>query len=114
MNEDYRLNNPKERNEQYFIDQSLQNNKFSLETIFSMIADMGGPRAIYKIEEVILDTKNSFYKLEKVFESTKDILGEELRHRAIISLFKRPDCKQEFIDKYSKEAFPGVKEKKGK
>ncbi len=99
------------------IKESFKKDKYSLSTIFDLISGMDGPRALQRIEEVIISEKNSFKDLEVVFKSIeKSWLGhyDELRRRALISFFKRPDCPKSFIDKYGLEVFPGTKKSKSK
>lgn len=114
MKESFSLSDPRYKKKDTVIEESLNNNVFSLQTIFTMISDMDGPRALSKIEEIITDKNSNFFKLDNAFKSINNSWYEnhkELWRRAMVSFFKREDCPESFIKKYSSEVFLGVDKK---
>ena len=106
------LNDPQYKKSDTAIRKAIEDKKFSLSTIFDLIAGMDGPRAYFRIEEVINDENNSFADLRAVFETKGKLWKEhykELRRRTILAIIRRKDCQKTFIKQYAKEAFPDLK-----
>lgn len=112
MGKENYINNPQYTQKGSIIQESLDKNIFSLQTLLSMVSDMDEPRALYKINEIIIDKKNKFSDLEKAFKfiekSWKQGPKKEIRRRALISFFQRSDCPPAFRDKYAGEVFPDM------
>lgn len=112
MNERYNLNDISYKKKDEIIETSIKEKAFSLETVFGMIKDLDGPRAMLKLEELISDESHDFKSLRVAFEKVHRSLSEDLQRRAVISLIKRPDCSKDFIQKYGNDLKNGLSSRK--